>query len=322
MKILVTGGAGFIGINYCHYMIGTHPDYDIVCLDKLTYASSIESLDDLRDNSKFKFVKGDICDEDLVDKLFNTESFDIVVNFAAESHVERSIIDPSVFFNTNVIGVRVLLDACRKYNVRFHQISTDEVYGSLPLDNSNTAFNEESPLNPSSPYSASKASADLLVLSYHKTYKLPVTISRCSNNYGPYQHPEKLIPLTIGRLLNDEDLLIHGDGLDMRDWLYVLDHCKAIDLIIHNGTIGEIYNIGAANEITNIDMIDSIIHTLGVTDSSKVYVPNRPCHDTRYTLDYSKIRNKLGYTSDNNFSEKIADTINWYIQNKSWFNKK
>ena len=321
MKILITGGAGFIGINFCHYMLGSHPDYDIVCLDKLTYASSVESLADLQGSAHFKFVKGDICDEELIDSLFQAESFDMVVNFAAESHVERSITNPSVFINSNIVGVRVLLDASRKYGARFHQISTDEVYGSIPLDNSTDKFDETSALQPSSPYSASKASADMLVMSYYRTYKLPVTISRCSNNFGPYQHPEKLIPLTINRLLHGEDLLVHGDGLDMRDWLYVLDHCKAVDMILHNGNLGEIYNIAANNEITNLDMMDRISNTLGIS-CNKVHIPNRPCHDTKYTLDCTKIERELHYAPSSNFEENLNYTINWYINNKSWLERK
>ena len=320
MKILITGGAGFIGINFCHYMLGSHPDYDIVCLDKLTYASSIESLDDIIDNPRFKFVQGDICDEELIDSLFQSERFDVVVNFAAESHVERSISDPSIFINSNIVGVRVLLDASRKYGIRFHQISTDEVYGSISLD-SVDKFNEDSVLKPSSPYSASKASADMLVMSYYKTYNLPVTISRCSNNFGPYQQPEKLIPLTIKRLLNNEDLLVHGDGLDMRDWLYVLDHCKAVDMILQDGTIGEIYNIAGGNEITNIDMMDRISNIVNIS-CDKTHVANRPCHDTRYTMDCSKIAQELGYTCDNHFEENLQHTIDWYISHPAWLDKK
>ena len=321
MKILITGGAGFIGTNFCHYMLGSHPDYDIVCLDKLTYASSIESLNDIIDNPHFRFVKGDICDEKLIDKLFCEERFDMVVNFAAESHVERSIADPSIFVNTNILGVRVLLDACRKYTVRFHQISTDEVYGSIPLDDNVTRFDENSTLRPSSPYSASKASADMLVMSYYRTYKLPVTISRCSNNYGPYQHPEKLIPLTIRRLLHGEDLLIHGDGLDMRDWLYVIDHCKAVDTIIHSDIVGEIYNISANNEISNINIMKKISSHMN-TISSIVHIENRPCHDTKYTLDSSKISYRLGHNMECNFEETFANTIDWYLSHKSWFENK
>ena len=320
MKMLITGGAGFIGLNFCHYIVNKYPDYDVVCLDKLTYASSLESLNDIIENPKFKFVKGDICNESLIDELFRVEGFNVVVNFAAESHVERSIENPSVFINSNVEGVRVLLDACKKYGVRFHQISTDEVYGGMLLSNSSDKFTEESVLKPSSPYSASKASADMIVMSYYKTYNLPVTISRCSNNFGPYQHPEKLIPLTIKRVLKGDDLLVHGNGLDMRDWLFVLDHCKAIDLIINKGKLGEIYNIAGNHEITNLNMMDNVCEIVGKT-ANKKHISNRPCHDEKYTLDCSKIELELGFKPNNNFNENLIYTVNWYLNHKDWLEK-
>lgn len=320
MKMLITGGAGFIGSNYCHHIINNYPNYAVVCLDKLTYAGNFESLNDIINNANFKFVKGDICDEDLVEELFKTEGFDVVINFAAESHVERSIQNPAVFVNSNIVGVRVLLDACRKYAVRFHQISTDEVYGSLPLTDSVNKFSEDSFLNPSSPYSAAKASADMLVMSYYHTYNLPVTISRCSNNFGPYQHPEKLIPLTIKRLLKGDNLLVHGDGLDMRDWLYVLDHCKAIDLIIGKGKLGEIYNIAGNNEITNVSMMDKVSEIVGKV-AVKKHIANRPCHDEKYTLNCFKIENELGFKPSANFNENLSNTVKWYLNNKDWLEK-
>ncbi len=320
MKILVTGGAGFIGSNFCYYIAKTYPNYKIVCLDKLTYAGNLENLAGLKNNANFKFVKGDICSEELVNNLFKTEKFNIVVNFAAESHVEKSIENPSVFINSNVLGVRVLLDACRKFGVRFHQISTDEVYGGLPLNNHTDSFSEASVLNPSSPYSASKASADMLVMSYYHTFKLPVTISRCSNNFGPYQHFEKLIPLTIKRVLNNQNLTVHGNGLDMRDWIFVVDHCKAIDLIIKNGKIGEIYNVSGNNEVANLEIMNMVCKALNTKPNFK-FVKNRPCHDEKYTLNCNKIKTELGFVPESNFTEKLTDTINWYLQNKNWLNK-
>ncbi len=320
MKILVTGGAGFIGSNFCYYIAKTYPNYKIVCLDKLTYAGNLENLAGLKNNANFKFVKGDICNEELVNNLFKTEKFNIVVNFAAESHVEKSIENPSVFIISNVLGVRVLLDACRKFGVRFHQISTDEVYGGLSLNNLTDAFSEDSVLNPSSPYSASKASADMLVMSYYHTFKLPVTISRCSNNFGPYQHPEKLIPLTLKRVLNNQNLTVHGNGLDMRDWIYVLDHCKAIDLIIKNGKIGEIYNVAGNNEITNLELMDKVCSFVNA-NPKKEHVANRPCHDEKYTLNCEKIKNELGFVSSSNFNENLKTTLNWYLKNRQWLNK-
>jgi dTDP-glucose 4,6-dehydratase len=322
MKIIVTGGAGFIGGNFVHYMIGKYPDYDIICLDKLTYAGNLETLEPVMDNPKFKFVKGDIADRDFVYKLFEDEKPDIIVNFAAESHVDRSITDPGIFLQTNVIGTGVLLDACRKYGIkRYHQVSTDEVYGDLPLDRPDLFFTETTPLHTSSPYSASKASADLLVLAYQRTFKLPVTISRCSNNYGPYHFPEKLIPLMIANCLNDKPLPVYGKGENVRDWLYVEDHCHAIDLIIHNGRVGEVYNIGGHNERTNLQVVETIIDALGKSRDLIQYVTDRPGHDMRYAIDPTKIHDELGWEPETKFDEGIKKTIDWYLNNKPWWEK-
>lgn len=320
MNILVTGGAGFIGSNFIFYMLDKYPDYRIVCLDALTYAGNLETLKDAIGNLNFEFVKGDITDRDFVFKLFEEESFDVVVNFAAESHVDRSIEDPGVFLNTNIIGTQVLMDACRKYGIkRFHQVSTDEVYGDLPLDRPDLFFTEDMPIITSSPYSASKAAADLLVLSYYRTFKLPVTISRCSNNYGPYQFPEKLIPLIISRALNDESLPVYGTGENVRDWLYVEDHCHAIDLIIHNGTVGEVYNIGGHNEKTNLEVVKTILKELDKPESLITFVKDRAGHDLRYAIDPTKINKELGWLPTTNFDEGIKRTIKWYLDNKDWW---
>lgn len=320
MKILVTGGAGFIGSNFVYYMLKTHPDYEIVCLDALTYAGNMETLAEALKNPNFKFVKGNICDRKLVFELFETEKFDIVVNFAAESHVDRSIDNPEIFLMTNILGTQVLMDACRKYGIkRYHQVSTDEVYGDLPLDRPDLFFTEETPIHTSSPYSASKASADLLVLAYHRTYGLPVTISRCSNNYGPYHFPEKLIPLMIANALNDKPLPVYGKGENVRDWLYVEDHCYAIDLIIHNGKEGEIYNIGGHNEKTNIYIVKKILELLGKPESLITYVTDRKGHDLRYAIDPTKIHNELGWLPQTKFDDGIVKTVNWYLDNKPWW---
>ncbi len=320
MNILVTGGAGFIGSNFIFYMLDKYPDYRIVCLDALTYAGNLETLKDAIGNLNFEFVKGDITDRDFVFKLFEEESFDVVVNFAAESHVDRSIEDPGVFLNTNIIGTQVLMDACRKYGIkRFHQVSTDEVYGDLPLDRPDLFFTEDMPIITSSPYSASKAAADLLVLSYYRTFKLPVTISRCSNNYGPYQFPEKLIPLIILRALNDESLPVYGTGENVRDWLYVEDHCHAIDLIIHNGTVGEVYNIGGHNEKTNLEVVKTILKELNKPESLITFVKDRAGHDLRYAIDPTKINKELGWLPKISFYEGINRTIKWYLDNKDWW---
>ena len=320
MKILVTGGAGFIGSNFVYYMLREHPDYEIVCLDALTYAGNLKTLKSALENPKFKFVKGNICDRELVYKLFEDEKFDIVVNFAAESHVDRSIDNPEIFLMTNILGTEVLMDACRKYGIkRYHQVSTDEVYGDLPLDKPNLFFTEETPIHTSSPYSASKASADLLVLAYYRTYGLPVTISRCSNNYGPYHFPEKLIPLMIANALNDKPLPVYGKGENVRDWLYVEDHCSAIDLIIHKGSVGEIYNIGGHNEKTNIYIVKKILELLGKPESLITYVTDRKGHDLRYAIDPAKIHRELGWLPATKFDDGIVKTVNWYLANKKWW---
>ncbi len=319
MKILVTGGAGFIGVNFVYYMLEKHPDYEIVCLDALTYAGNLKSLDEAMKNEKFTFVKGSISDKDFVDSLFAREKFDIVVNFAAESHVDRSIENPFIFLETNVMGTACLLEASKKYGVsRFHQVSTDEVYGDLPLDRPDLFFTEETPIHTSSPYSSSKASADLLCLAFHRTYSLPVTISRCSNNYGPYQFPEKLIPLMIVRAQENQSLPVYGEGLNVRDWLYVEDHCKAIDMIIHNGRIGEVYNVGGHNEKQNIEVVRTLLKALDKPESLITYVKDRAGHDLRYAIDPTKISNELGWLPETKFEDGMARTIRWYLDNKQW----
>ncbi len=318
-NILVTGGAGFIGSNFIYYMQKKHPDYRLVCLDALTYAGNLHTLDDARCDN-FRFVLGSITDRELVFSLFEEEKFDAVVNFAAESHVDRSIEDPEVFLRTNILGTQVLLDATNKYGVpRYHQVSTDEVYGDLPLDRPDLFFTEDTPIHTSSPYSASKASADLLVMAYHRTFKTPVTISRCSNNYGPYQFPEKLIPVMIANALADKKLPVYGEGLNVRDWLYVDDHCKAIDMILENGRIGEVYNIGGHNEKANIEVVKTIIKAVGKDESLITYVTDRPGHDMRYAIDPEKIKNELGWYPETLFNEGIQKTIKWYLENESWW---
>ena len=319
MKILVTGGAGFIGCNFVYYMLEKHPDYDIVCLDSLTYAGNLKSLAKAMENPRFKFVKGSISDKDFVDGLFADEKFDVVVNFAAESHVDRSIENPFIFLETNIMGTACLLEASKKYGVsRFHQVSTDEVYGDLPLDRPDLFFTEETPIHTSSPYSSSKASADLLTLAFHRTYGLPVTISRCSNNYGPYQFPEKLIPLMIVRAQENQSLPVYGEGLNVRDWLYVEDHCKAIDLIIHNSRVGEVYNVGGHNEKQNIEVVKTLLKALNKPESLITYVKDRAGHDLRYAIDPTKISNELGWEPETMFDEGMAKTIQWYLDNKEW----
>lgn len=320
MRIIVTGGAGFIGGNFVHYMLNKYKDYKIICLDKLTYAGNMETLEPVMDNPNFKFVKEDICDRDAIYKLFEEENPDIVVNFAAESHVDRSIENPGIFLETNIMGTAVLMDACRKYGIqRYHQVSTDEVYGDLPLDRPDLFFTEDTPIHTSSPYSSSKAGADLLVLAYHRTFKLPVTISRCSNNYGPYHFPEKLIPLMIANALNDKPLPVYGKGENVRDWLYVEDHCRAIDMIIHNGRVGEVYNIGGHNERTNLEVVKTIIRELGKSEDLIQYVTDRPGHDMRYAIDPTKIHDELGWEPTTLFDEGIKKTIKWYLDNKEWW---
>ena len=320
MNVLVTGGAGFIGSNFIFYMLEKHPDYQIICLDKLTYAGNLSTLKSVMGNPRFRFVKGDICDRKAVYRLFQEEKPDIVVNFAAESHVDRSIEDPGVFLQTNIMGTAVLMDACRKYGIgRYHQVSTDEVYGDLPLDHPDLLFTEETPIHTSSPYSSSKASADLLVMAYHRTYGLPCTISRCSNNYGPYQFPEKLIPLMIANALNDKPLPVYGDGKNVRDWLYVEDHCKAIDLIIHEGKVGEVYNIGGHNEMANIDIVKLILREIGKPESLITYVGDRKGHDRRYAIDPAKIHRELGWLPETKFADGIKKTVAWYLENREWW---
>lgn len=318
--IVVTGGAGFIGSNFIFHMLETHTDYRIVCVDKLTYAGNISTLASVMDNENFVFYKLDICDRENVYAMFEKEKPDIVVNFAAESHVDRSISDPEVFLRTNILGTQVMMDACRKYGItRYHQVSTDEVYGDLPLDRPELFFTETTPIHTSSPYSASKASADLLVLAYHRTYGLPVTISRCSNNYGPYHFPEKLIPLMVINALHDKSLPVYGTGENVRDWLYVEDHCKAIDLIIHNGRVGEVYNVGGHNEMKNIDIVKLICHALGKPEGLITYVADRKGHDMRYAIDPTKIHTELGWLPETKFEDGIKKTIQWYLDNKSWW---
>ncbi len=318
-KYLITGGAGFIGGNFCHYMVNTYPQDEFVCLDALTYAGNLETLEPIKNKNNFKFVRENICNKGAVFKLFADEKFDYVINFAAETHVDRSIENPELFLQTNIIGTQVLMDACRKYGIkRFHQVSTDEVYGDLPLDRPDLYFTEETPLRASSPYSASKASADLLVMAYHRTFQLPCTISRCSNNYGPYQFPEKLIPLMIKKALANEKLPIYGKGENVRDWLHVYDHCTAIDLIVKKGTNGEIYNVGGHNEKTNLELVKVILKELGKPESLITYVKDRAGHDLRYAIDPSKIMTELGWKPKYTFETGIIPTIQWNLKNQKW----
>lgn len=320
MKILVTGGAGFIGSNFIYHWMENHPQDDIVCLDLLTYAGNLSTLEKAMENPRFRFVKGDIADYSFVMELFEKEKFDAVVNFAAESHVDRSVTDPGVFIRTNVMGTQALLDASRKTGVkRYHQVSTDEVYGDLPLDRPDLFFTESTNINTSSPYSASKAGSDLLVLAYHRTFDLPVTVSRCSNNYGPYHFPEKLIPLMITRALADQPLPVYGKGENVRDWLHVADHCRAIDLIVHNGKPGEVYNVGGHNERTNLEVVKTILKELGKDESLITYVTDRPGHDLRYAIDPEKIHRELGWLPTISFDEGIRDTVRWYLENRDWW---
>lgn len=320
MTILVTGGAGFIGANFVYHQLKAHPEDRIVCLDKLTYAGNLKTLKRAMESENVRFVRGDIADAACVKALFEEEKPDIVVNFAAESHVDRSIEDPGLFLRTNVLGVQVLLDACLKHSVkRFHQVSTDEVYGDLPLDRPDLLFTESTPLHASSPYSASKAAADLIVLAYHRTYKLPVTITRCSNNYGPYHFPEKLIPLMIVRALGGEKLPVYGKGLNVRDWLYVGDHCAAIDLVARKGRPGEVYNVGGHNERSNIEVVQAILKELGRGEELISFVTDRPGHDLRYAIDPTKIREELGWTPETEFDEGIRKTVQWYLDSKPWW---
>lgn len=314
--IIVTGGAGFIGSNFILYMLETYPDYRVICVDKLTYAGNLSNLAAVMDRQNLRFVKADICDRGAVYQVFEEEHPDIVVNFAAESHVDRSIEAPSVFLETNITGTAVLMDACCKYGIRrFHQVSTDEVYGDLPLDRPDLLFDEETPLRTSSPYSASKASADLLVQAYCRTYGLHTTISRCSNNYGPFQFPEKFIPRMILNALEDKPLPVYGKGINVRDWLYVTDHCRAVDLIIHRGKDGEVYNVGGHNEMKNIDLVRFICRELGKPESLITFVEDRKGHDLRYAIDPSKIYAELGWKPETRFEVGIRKTIRWYCEN-------
>ena len=320
MKILVTGGAGFIGGNFVHYMVNKYPDDMIINLDLLTYAGNLATCAAVEGKKNYRFVKGDIADRGFVFDLFKKEAIDVVVNFAAESHVDRSIEDPEIFVKTNVIGTTTLLDACKEYGVkRYHQISTDEVYGDLPLDRPDLFFTEESPIKTSSPYSSAKASADLFVLAYYRTYGLPVTISRCSNNYGPYHFPEKLIPLIITRALFDQEIPVYGDGKNIRDWLYVYDHCTAIDLILKKGIPGEVYNVGGHNEKTNLDVVTTVLGELGKPLSLIKFVEDRKGHDKRYAIDPTKIQNVLGWKPRYDFESGIRETVRWYLENRTWW---
>ena len=320
MKYLVTGGAGFIGANFVFYMLENHPEDEVVCLDALTYAGNLETLEPVMNDPRFRFVKGDVADRETVFDLFREEKFDVVVNFAAESHVDRSIEDPGIFLRTNILGTQVLMDASREFGVqRYHQVGTDEVYGDLPLDRPDLFFTEDMPITASSPYSASKASADLLVMAYHRTYGLPVTISRCSNNYGPYQFPEKLIPLMIANALADKPLPVYGTGENVRDWLYVEDHCRAIDMILQDGKVGEVYNIGGHNEKSNLEVVKTILKQVGKPESLITFVGDRKGHDLRYAIDPTKIHEELGWLPTTRFDDGIRQTIDWYLENESWW---
>lgn len=318
--VIITGGAGFIGGNCVHYWLAEHPEDRVICLDKLTYAGNLSTLAPAMDNPRFRFLRGDICDRQAVAALFEEEHPDIVINFAAESHVDRSIEDPEIFLRTNIIGTSVLMDACRAHGIgRYHQVSTDEVYGDLPLDRPDLFFTEDTPIHTSSPYSASKASADLLTLAYHRTYGLPVSISRCSNNYGPYHFPEKLIPLMIANALADKPLPVYGKGENVRDWLYVTDHCAAIDRIVHDGRVGEVYNVGGHNEMRNIDIVRLICQKLGKPESLITHVADRKGHDRRYAIDPTKIHSELGWLPATSFAQGIEKTIDWYLTHRDWW---
>lgn len=319
MKYLVTGGAGFIGSNYMHYVVNKYPDDIFVCLDALTYAGNYNNIKSLEEKNNFKFVKGDIRDESLINKLFDEEQFDVVINFAAESHVDNSIKNPGIFVDTNIMGTRVLLDASRKHGIkRYHQVSTDEVYGDLPLDRPDLKFTEETPIHTSSPYSSSKAGADLFVMAYYRTYGLPVTISRCSNNYGPYQFPEKLIPIVISKALNNENIPVYGKGENVRDWIHVIDHNIGVDLIVRNGKVGEVYNLGGHSERTNLEVVKTILKQMGKSEDLITYVTDRPGHDLRYAIDSTKVERELGWNRTYNFEDGIKETVDWYLNNKEW----
>ena len=319
MKYLITGGAGFIGSNFMHYMTETYPEDMFVCIDALTYAGNYNNIKELEKRDNFKFVHGDITDRELINKLFEEEKFDYVVNFAAESHVDNSIKNPGIFLTTNIIGTQVLMDACRKYGIkRYHQVSTDEVYGDLPLDRPDLLFSENNPIKTSSPYSASKASADLLVLAYARTFGLPVTISRCSNNYGPYQFPEKLIPVVISKALNNEPIPVYGKGENVRDWIHVHDHNVGVDLIVKHGRNGEVYNLGGHSERTNLEVVKTILKQLGKSENLITFVTDRPGHDLRYAIDSTKSEKELGWNRTYTFEEGIKETVDWYVNNQEW----
>ena len=319
MKFLVTGGAGFIGSNYMHYVVNKYPDDYFVCLDALTYAGNYNNIKDLEGKPNYKFVHGDITDREFIDKLFSEEKFDVVINFAAESHVDNSIKNPGIFLTTNIIGTQVLMDASLKYNIkRYHQVSTDEVYGDLPLDRPDLLFTENTPIHTSSPYSSSKAGADLLVGAYHRTFGLPTTISRCSNNYGPYQFPEKLIPVTISKALNNEPIPIYGKGENVRDWIHVHDHNVGVDMIVRNGRVGEVYNLGGHSERTNLEVVKTILKQLGKPESLITFVTDRPGHDLRYAIDSDKTEKELGWNRTYKFEDGIKETVDWYLNNQDW----
>ena len=320
-KFLVTGGAGFIGGNFLHIMVDKYPNDQYVCIDALTYAGNMETLAPIMNKPNFKFVHENICNRDAVRKLFKEEKFDYVINFAAESHVDRSIENPEIFLKTNILGTQVLMDACREFGIkRYHQVSTDEVYGDLPLDRPDLLFTESTPLHTSSPYSSSKASADLLVMAYHRTFGLPVTISRCSNNYGPYQFPEKLIPVVISKALNDEKIPVYGKGENVRDWIHVIDHNIGVDLIVRNGRVGEVYNLGGHSERTNLEVVKTILKQLGKSEDLIEYVTDRPGHDLRYAIDSTKVEKELGWNRTYTFETGIKETIDWYVNNTDWIN--
>lgn len=321
MKYLITGGAGFIGSNYCHYVVSKYPEDEFVCIDALTYAGNYNNIKFLENKDNFKFVCGDITDRELINNLFEQENFDVVINFAAESHVDNSIKNPEIFLKTNIIGTSVLMDACRKYGIkRYHQVSTDEVYGDLPLDRPDLLFTENTPLHTSSPYSSSKASADLLVMAYYRTYGLPVTISRCSNNYGPYQFPEKLIPVIFSKAIKDEKVPVYGKGENVRDWIHVHDHNVGVDLIVRNGRVGEVYNLGGHSERNNITVVKTILKQLGKSEDLIEFVTDRKGHDLRYAIDSTKVEKELGWVRTYNFEDGIKETIDWYLNNQDWVN--
>ena len=321
MKTLITGGAGFIGSNYLHYVVNKYPNEEFVCIDALTYAGNYENLLPIINKENFKFIKMDITDRENVFKLFEQEKFDNVINFAAESHVDNSIKNPKIFLTTNIIGTQVLMDASLKYNVgRYHQVSTDEVYGDLPLDRKDLLFTELTPIHTSSPYSASKASADLLVMAYIRTFNLPATISRCSNNYGPYQFPEKLIPVVISKALNDQKIPVYGTGENVRDWIHVHDHNIGVDLILRKGKIGEVYNLGGHSERTNLEVVKTILKQLQKSEELITFVSDRPGHDRRYAIDATKVETSLNWNRTYNFEDGMTETINWYVENENWIN--